>query len=133
MAGVANPPLLNAILHEEVDVAVDVEAILASETNVLNLVVASTRYVVRSLFLKSVNPGAETITVRLYALIDDVLTEVDSFAMTTDNYTTFQSLMDMFGLPQLVGDSVKVTVQASAVGPYAITGQYSYATAYDLV
>jgi hypothetical protein len=33
--------------------------------------------------------------------------------------------MDMFGLPHLAGDVLQVTVQASAGGPYAVTGQYT--------
>ncbi len=117
-----------AVLQEETEEAVSLNA-STTERNVLNLVVAAARYKLRSLFLKCVNPGAETVTVRLYLLVNDVLTEVDSFTITTDNYTTYHSLMDMFGLPQLAGDSVKVTVESSG-GLHAITGQYSYATAY---
>ena len=115
------------IAREQADVAVAIDAILASETTVFDLSTATTRYIVRHLRLKSVDPGAETITVRLYELVNDVLTAVDSYAITTANYTQYHSLMDMFGLPQLAGDNLKVTVQASAAGPYAITGQYSFA------
>ena len=117
------------ILHEQADVAVNITAIAAGETNVLNLAAAGTRYLVRHLRLKCADPGANTVTVRLYELVNDVLTVVDSFAIVTGNFATYFSLMDMFGLPHLAGDNLRVTVQASAGGPYAITGQYSHATA----
>ncbi|KKK82678.1 hypothetical protein LCGC14_2801010, partial [marine sediment metagenome] len=49
-------------------------------------------------------------------------------AITTANFGTYHSLMDMFGLAHLAGDDLQVTVRASAGGPYAVTGQYSHAT-----
>ena len=115
------------IFHEQADAAVNITAITASETDVFDLSAATTRYIVRSLRLKCADPGANTVTVRLYELVNDVLTEVDSFAIDSANYATYHSLMDMFGLPHLAGDNLKVTVQASAGGPYAVTGQYSHA------
>lgn len=115
------------IFHEQADTVVNITAIAASETDVLNLAAAGTRYIVRSLRLKCADPGANTVTIRLYGLVNDVLTEVDSFVIDTGNFGTYQSLMDMFGLPHLAGDNLKVTVQASAGGPYAVTGQYSHA------
>jgi len=114
------------IFHEQADTAIAINAIVASETLVLNLIAADTRYIVRSLRLKCADPGANTVTVRLYELVNDVITNVDSFAITNANFGTYHSLMDMFGLPHLVGDNVRVTVQASAGGPYAVTGQYSH-------
>jgi hypothetical protein len=63
--------------------------------------------------------------VRLYELINDVLTLVDTFIIDTTNFANYFSLMDMFGLAQLAGDVLQVTVQASAGGPYAVTGQYT--------
>ncbi len=117
------------VLHEQADVAIsDVAPIAPLVFNILNLATASTRYVVRSLRIKTVDPGANTITVRLYELVNNALTEVDSFVITTANYGTYHSLMDMFGLPQLVGDNLKVTIEASAVG-YAVLAQYTSATA----
>jgi len=115
------------LFYEQADAAVNINAINASETNVFDLSTASTRYIVRSLRLKCADPGANTVTVRLYELVNDGLTEVDSFAIDTTNFGTYQSLMDMFGMPQLAGDNLKVTVRASAGGPYATTGQYSHA------
>lgn len=115
------------IFYEQADVAVNITAIAASETDVLNLAVANTRYIVRSLRLKCADPEANTVTVRLYELVNDVLTEVDSFDIDSTNLGTYHSLMDMFGLPNLASDELKVTVQASAGGPYAVTGQYAHA------
>lgn len=115
------------IVHDQVDAAVSINAVNTGETDVLHLNAASTRYIVRSLRLKCADPGANTVTVRLYELINDVLTEVDSYDIDSTNYTYYHSLMDMFGLPQLAGDELQVTVRASAGGPYAVTGQYSHA------
>jgi len=115
------------IFHEQADVAFNVDAVLAAETDILHLSATDTRYIVRSLRLKCVDPEANTVTVRLYELVNDVLTVVDSFVIDNSNFGTYHSLMDMFGLPHLAGDNLKVTVQASAGGPYAVTGQYSYA------
>jgi hypothetical protein len=100
-----------------------------AENNILNLAAANTRYIVRSLRLKCADPGANTVTIRLYELVNDVLIQVDSFDITAVNFATDHSLMDMFGLPNLAGDRLQVTVQASAGGPIAVTGQYSFATA----
>ncbi|MDP2729133.1 MAG: hypothetical protein Q8O55_01465 [Dehalococcoidales bacterium] len=116
----------NSVFQEQADTAVNVNAALA-EVTVFDLSVAATRYIVRSLRLKSVDPVAETVTVRLYELINDVLILVDTFAITTANAGTYHSLMDMFGMAQLAGDNLKVTVIATAVGPFAVTGQYSHA------
>ena len=54
-------------------------------------------------------------------------TTVDTFAVTTANFATYFSLMDMFGQPQIAGDSIIVTTQNSAVAIVAVTGQFSYA------
>ena len=116
------------ILHEQPDVPFSVNAALA-EVNIFDLSAVNTRYVVRSLRVKCVDPGLETVTVRLYELVNNVATLVDTFAITTANFATAHSLMDMWGLPQLAGDNLKVAVIATAVGPYACTGQYCIATA----
>lgn len=119
----------NSSFQEQADTAVNITAILAAETDVLNIAVAGTRYIVRSLRLKFADPGANTITVRLYELVNDVATVVDTFVVDTTIFATYHSLMDMFGLPHLAGDNLRVTVQASAGGPYQVLGQYSHATA----
>lgn len=117
------------VLHEQADVPFNINATNVGETNVFSLAAANTRYVVRSLRLKCVDPGAKTVTVRLYELVNNVQALVDFFDITAANFTTAHSLMDMFGLAQLAGDSLKVTVIATAAGPYACTGQYCMATA----
>lgn len=114
------------IFHEQEDTPVNITAIAGSETIVLNLIVASTRYRVLSLRLKAADPSTETITVRLYELINDVPTVVDTFSIDAANWGTYHSLMDMFGLPHLAGDNLKVTVQVSGGAGVAITGQYSH-------
>lgn len=123
-------PNISTKLNEQADVAVNTTAPDApAENNILNLAAADTRYIVRHLRLKCADPGASTVTVRLYELVNGVLTEVDSFAITGANFATYHSLMDMFGLNRLVGDELRVTVQATAAGPFAVTGQYSWASA----
>lgn len=121
--------IVASLLHEQADVPVSVNATNAAETDVLNLAVANTRYVVRSLRLKCADPGVNTVTVRLYELVNDVLLQVDSFDITAANFATFHSVMDLFGLPHLAGDRLRVTVRASAGGPYIVTAQYVMATA----
>ena len=116
------------VFAEQADTPVTMTAANPGETNVLNLTAAaSTRYLIRSLRLKCADPGANTVTVRLYELVNDVLTAVADFAIDSTNFANHHSLMDMFGLTHLAGDQLRVTVGASAGGPYAITGQYSYA------
>ena len=115
------------VFHEQADAAFNV-AVDDSENDIFDLSTASTRYIVRNLRLKSADPGAgETITIRLYELINDGATLVDSFEIDHDNYMTYFSLMDMFGLPQLAGDDIHVVAIGSASGPIAVTGQYSHA------
>jgi len=127
LALVADIEGATGIFHEQEDVAFNVNAVLAAEADILHLTAADTRYIVRSLRLKCVDPGVETVTVRLYELVNDAgPLEVDSFLITNANFGTYHSLMDMFGLPHLAGDELQVTVQATAAGPYAVTGQYSH-------
>jgi hypothetical protein len=120
-----------AVWVSQPDVPVTINAILASETNVFDLSTAGLSYLVNSLRLKCADPGANTVYVRLYELINDVQTLVATFNITTTNYGTYFSLVDMFGQQQLAGDDLMVTVQASAGGPYAVTGQYHYSMSYS--
>jgi hypothetical protein len=108
------------------DIAVNITAVSGSETNVFNLSAANTRYIVRHLRLKFADPSTETVTVRLYELINNVLTVVDTFTVDNTNFGTYFSLMDMFGLSHLAGDNLKVTVQVSGGAGVAVTGQYLY-------
>ena len=126
IASLAAVVAATGVFHEQADVPITINATNGAETNVFDLNVANTRYIVRSLRLKAVDPGANTIAVRLRELINDVSTIVDTFTIDTTNFGTAFSLMDMFGVPHLAGDDLQITVQASAGGPYAMTGQYSH-------
>jgi len=106
--------ILNGVNHnyqEQADTAVNITAIAGGETDVLNLAVANTRYIVRSLRLKCADPAANTVTVRLYELVNDVATVVHTYDITAANFGTYLSLMDLFGLSYLSGDNLRVTVQ----------------------
>lgn len=116
------------------DQPVNITAILASETNVFDLVTAGYNYTVEKLRLKSADPGGgNDVIVRLYENVNGVLTVVDSFTITTagtNPFTGYYSIMDMFGLQYLTGGEVKVTVQQEVGGgPTAITGEYNYRSA----
>lgn len=115
------------VWDQQPDVAVNTTAIVASETDIFDLNDPISSYMINSLRLKFADPGVNTITVRLYELINDVSTVVQTFSVTTANFGTYFSLMDMFGLAHLAGDDLQVTVQVDGGGPYAVTGQYQYA------
>ena len=109
------------------EVPINITAILASETDVFHLaLLAGYHYTVGNLRLKSADPGVNSVNVRLYQLINNVKTLLDTFTITTATFTTYFSLMDMFGVDHLSGDELQVTVQATAGGPYAVTASYSY-------
>jgi hypothetical protein len=111
-------------------VDVNITAILASETDVLNLpAAANTTYMLNHLRLKSADPGLNTVLVRLYEEVNGALTVVDTKNVDSTNFADYFSLMDLFSLAQSVGNNIKVTVQTSAGGPYPVTANYSYATA----
>jgi len=120
---------IDSRFQEQPDVAVTIDATAGGETNVFDLSVAATRYIVRNLRLKLADPVAETCTVRLYELVNDALIVVDTFLIDTDNFTTAHSLMDMWGTPHLAGDNLRVTVRMSGGPDVAVTGQYSWASA----
>ena len=114
------------IFFEQADAGFS-ENITAAETFIVTLNAANTRYILRNLRIKSADPTiANTITVRLYTLINTVEIAVDSFIITNANFGTYFSLMDMFGVPHIAGDSIRVSLQGSAAGPYVVTGQYSH-------
>ncbi|MBA7680110.1 hypothetical protein ES703_88418 [subsurface metagenome] len=68
------------------------------------------------------------MTVRLYEYFEGSLVEVGSFDINTGNWGTYHSLMDMFGLPEVHSDSIKVTCEMDA-GTLAVKATYSYAEA----
>jgi len=113
------------------ETAVNISAVSTGATDVINLAaVSGYHYTVNKLRLKCADPGANTVTVTLQELINGVLTVVDSFIIigslgVNPNYQNYFSLMDMFGLPELFGDQLEVSVESSA-GTYTVTGSYSY-------
>ena len=115
------------VWDQQPDVPVNINAINASETDVFDLNDSISSYIINSLRIKCADPGANTVAVKLYELINDVSVNVQTFTIDTNNFGNYHSLMDMFGQQQLSGDDLQVTVQASAGGPYAVTGQYHYA------
>lgn len=120
------------------EVAVNINAILASETDFLNLALtAGFHWDIKDLVLKAADPGANTIAVRLYQLVNGALTNTHTFTIatagalvrgTSGGFALYFSLDDMFTRQQLADDNVKITVQASAGGPYAVTGAYKYSS-----
>ena len=111
-------------IHPEV--AVNTTATNAAETAIFDLSVATHHYNINDFVLKCADPGVNTVTVRLYKLVNAVSTVIDTFAITTVNFASYFLLMDMFGERLLSGDNLKVTVRASAGGPYTVTGSYTY-------
>ncbi len=117
------------VWDEQPAVAVNITAILASPTNIFDLSTTGYSYKINSLRINAADPGANTIYVRLYELINGSPVLTDTFNITTANYTQYFSLMDMFGVTNLVGDDLMITVQCSADGPYIVTGQYHFSLA----
>jgi hypothetical protein len=71
-------------------------------------------YEIQKMRVKCNDPGADTVTIVLSELVNNVLTQVDSFVITHDNYDSYFSLMDMFGVNSLHGCSIVITAEASA-------------------
>ena len=89
----------------------------------------SRKYCLRNLRIKAqADPAANTMTVRLYEYFEGSLVEVDSFAIATGNWGTYHPLMDMFGVPEVHSDAIKVTCKMDA-GTLAVKATYSYAEA----
>ncbi|MBA7680264.1 hypothetical protein ES703_88576 [subsurface metagenome] len=68
------------------------------------------------------------MTVKLYEYFEGGLTNVDSFDIDTTNWGTYHSLMDMFGVPEVHSDAIKVACIMDA-GTVAVKATYSYAEA----
>jgi hypothetical protein len=121
-----------------IEVPININAIVASPTNFLNLPLISGyafQYMVDDLVLKCADPGANIVSVVLSKLVNGVLTPIHTFAITTagalvrgvsSGFANYLSLDDMFTRQQLAGDQITITVQATAGGPYAVTGSYTY-------
>ena len=116
------------VWNQQVSVSISGNAVPGVLT-LLSLATAGYSYMLNNLRVKCVDPGADTVTIKLYELIAGLgSTLVDSFVIDTSNYTTYYSLMDMFGIANVAGESIIVTATASA-NSYAITGRYQYALA----
>lgn len=105
---------------------INITAVNGSETDAVNI--GSNAGEIASIVLKSADPGANTITVRLYQNVNSVLTAIKTFDITTVNFGTYFTLPDLFGLQSVIGGNLKITVRASAGGPYAITGSVNKRT-----
>jgi len=87
------------------------------------------RFCLRNLRIKAqADPSANTMTVKLYEYFDGALVNVDSFDITTSNWATYHSLMDMFGIPEVHSDAFKVSCLMDA-GTLAVKATYCYAEA----
>jgi hypothetical protein len=119
----------STVWQQQPSVVVDTDAETGPEVTIFDLSTATYSYMVNNLRLKFADPGVNIVTVKLYELINDSPIEVDSFEVDADNYGSYHSLMDMFGVNSLAGDDIEVTISLNAGGPYACTGQYQYAMA----
>lgn len=126
------------IFEQQADTAVNLSLVAGvAATNVFSLATAGYSYEVNQLVLKSADPTgggatAQTVTISLYELINDVSTLIDTFTIDGTNFGTYFSLFDMFGQVKLTGDSLIVTaaLSAGATTPIALTGQYQHALVY---
>ncbi len=123
------------------EVAINTAAILLAEIPILMLPLIpdpfgyTPRFTVDNIFLKCADPGiGNDVIVRLKKLINGVLTTVKTFTIGTGGapnpFTNYYSQFDMFGLQQICGDYIVVTVQQEVGGgPTAVTGSLRYKTA----
>ncbi len=117
------PGLLSPSLNAEV--AISGNAVTTPGLTVLSLIATGAHYLVENLILKAADPGANTINVNLYQLVNGASTLVKTFAITTANYTVYYNLESLFGLSCLAGDSLIITAVTTA-GTYAMTGSNAY-------
>ena len=93
--------------------------------------VADYTYALRHLRVKCSDPGARTVTIKLYEYWNDALQLMDTFEIDSANYGTYHSLMDMFGLPEIHSDSIRITaVHDGTVETIPIECTYRWAQAY---
>lgn len=87
------------------------------------------RFCLRNLRIKAqADPAANTMTVKLYEYFEGALVNVDSFDITTSNWDTYHSLMDMFGIPEVHSDAFKVSCVMDA-GTLAVKATYCFSEA----
>ncbi|GAI40096.1 unnamed protein product, partial [marine sediment metagenome] len=92
----------------------ETECVLVNLAYVLNKA-----YCLRHLRLKCADPGVgRTVTVKLYERWnDDIVQLIDSFDITPDNYETYHSLMDMFGVPEIHSDAIRIRAVHDGASP----------------
>ena len=90
-------------------------------------VVSGKTHVLRSLWVNVTSFGTGTkLIFKLWTLLNTAVTMVDSVDVTA---TGIQTLMDLFGLPEVHADGIWITVQTDVGTTGACSGTYRYATA----
>jgi len=89
----------------------------------------SRRFCLRHLRIKAqADPTPNTMTVKLYEYFQGALVNVHSFDIDTGNWTTYYSLVDMFGLSEVHSDAIRVACVMDA-GTLEVKATYCYAEA----
>ncbi len=83
-------------------------------------------HVLRRIRLNCNNPGVATVTIRLYELENLVLV-ARTHVINNLNFGFARSLMDMFGIPEIAGHVVQMTVADNANAGIPVLGSYDYA------
>ncbi len=118
-----------AVFHEQPDVSF-VLATTIAEQNIFNFTAAHVApaygHVVRRVRLYCDNPGVATIHVHLYELEGLVLV-ARTHVIDTLNFAFSRSLMDMFGIPEVAGHVIQMTIHDNNNGATPVHGSYSWA------
>jgi len=131
----AGATVLDFTNYPKPEAPININAIVGAEIPVIafNGVATDNRFTLNQLYLKSENPVADTILIRLYQLINNIPTIVRQFVITGGgggNWVNYLSLVDMFNLGALFGRYIIITAEVIGVGgPYNILGQYQYQSA----
>ena len=84
-------------------------------------------YVLRSLLINITSLGAASkLTFKLWTMLGTAVTQVDSVDVSA---TGIQNLFDLFGVQEVFGDGIWVTVQSDTGSDAALVGTYKYAQA----
>lgn len=114
-----------ANLVEQDDVAFSI-AVSTVEANILDFSDNTKRYLLRDLVVKiTSDPGVNIVFVKLWKLVNDTLTVVDTFEIDTTCWTTYFSIADMFARDQVASDGMRISIVSDA-GAYTANGQYSW-------
>ncbi|MBA7606438.1 hypothetical protein ES703_13586 [subsurface metagenome] len=117
----------------DTDVNETVEDVEANCVLVNLAYVAGRTYALRHLRLKCADPGAQTVTIRLYERWNDAIAQlIDSFDIDGTNFGTYHSLMDMFAVPEIHSDAILIRAVHDGASPaddVEIEVTYRYAVA----